>query len=411
MENIFKDPKVLSRLRQEPFGPYLSVFAKSLREQGYTISTVRLQLQMIGAFNLWLQERRFAITQIASQHFHEYIRYREQRRLPKRSAAVSALRQLLDFLCSEGVIERDQPAPPTPAEKLTEEFVRYLKEERALAVSTATQYQKLVMRFLTDRFADTEVDLGGLRSADIVSFVQRQAAAMQVKQSKLMTTALRSFLQFARYQDYINIDLAAAVPTVASWSMADIPRALPRKQVEMAVSCCDRQTAIGRRDYAILLLLARLGLRAGEVASLTLEDIDWRQGRISVHGKTGHRPDLPLPADVGEAIAAYLQDGRPKTKDRALFLRGRAPARGFKGSATVSRIVAYALARAGIDTAQKGAHQFRHGLATELLRQGASLIEIGELLGHRSPRTTAIYAKVDLDSLRPLALPWPGGVQ
>ena len=177
------------------------------------------------------------------------------------------------------------------------------------------------------------------------------------------------------------------------------------------LASCNRKSAIGRRDYAILLLLARLGLRAGEVATLTLEDFDWEAGQLTVRGKGDRNTQLPIPADVGKAIAAYLKDGHTRSKNRSVFLRAQAPAVGLKNSRSVGLIVEKALARAGINCRRKGAHQFRHTLATEMLRHGASLAEIGEVLRHRNPQTTAIYAKVDLASLRTLALPWPGGIR
>jgi integrase/recombinase XerD len=205
--------------------------------------------------------------------------------------------------------------------------------------------------------------------------------------------------------------LAAAVPVVANWSMSSIPRAIPADQVCQLLASIDRRTALGCRGYAILLLLARLGLRSGEVTFLELDDIDWNTGTLSVRGKSGRRGELPLPAEVGEAIAAYLRRGRPQSTNRRVFLRAKAPIRGFRGASGVGSIVRHCILRAGLDTPTYGAHQFRHGLATELLRQGASLGEIGELLGHHSPQTTKIYTKVDLDALRTLALPWPGGVR
>jgi site-specific recombinase XerD len=173
----------------------------------------------------------------------------------------------------------------------------------------------------------------------------------------------------------------------------------------------DRSTAVGRRDYAILLLLARLGLRSGEVAFLELDGIDWKSGQLSIRGKSGQRSDLPLSTEVGKAIAAYLRRGRPPCSSRRVFLRARAPVCGFRGASGVGSIVRHRLQRAGVDAPTYGAHQFRHGLATEMLRQGASLGEIGELLGHHNPQTTKIYAKVDLDALRTLAMPWPGGAR
>ncbi len=188
-------------------------------------------------------------------------------------------------------------------------------------------------------------------------------------------------------------------------------RALPPGQVEAVLAACNRQSAVGRRDYAILLLLARLGLRAGEVVALTLEDLDWQAGVLTVRGKGGRASPLPLPVEVGAAIAAYVQNGRPRATSRCVFLRARAPVRSFQGPAAVGSVVKHALARAGVASPRKGAHQFRHGLACQLLRQGASLAEIGELLRHRSPQTTTIYAKVDLAALASLALAWPGGVR
>jgi site-specific recombinase XerD len=206
-------------------------------------------------------------------------------------------------------------------------------------------------------------------------------------------------------------DLAAAVPIVANWSMPSIPRAIGAEQVHRLLASIDRQTAIGRRDYAIVLLLARLGLRSGEVAFLELEDINWDAGQVSVRGKRGHRTALPLPADVGAAIAAYLRHGRPRSTSRRVFLRSKAPIRGSLGQCGVGSIVGHALQRAGIQSLTKGAHQFRHALATQMLRHGASLTEIGDALRLRDPQTTTIYAKVDLKALRTLALPWPGDVR
>ena len=226
-----------------------------------------------------------------------------------------------------------------------------------------------------------------------------------------MTTALRSFLRYVRYRGEVPLDLAAAVPVVANWSMTSIPRAIPADQVRRLLASISRRTATGRRDYAILLLLARLGLRSSEVAFLELEDIDWHAGRMRIRGEGGRRVELPVLAEVGDAIAAYLRHGRPPSTSRRVFLRARAPIRGFLGPSAIGSIVRHALQRAGIQAPTTGAHQFRHGLATQMLRHGASLSEIGDVLGHRSPETTKIYTKVDLDALRPLALPWPGGVR
>jgi site-specific recombinase XerD len=265
--------------------------------------------------------------------------------------------------------------------------------------------------FLTDRFGDGPVRLSRLNAGDVVRFVQRQAPRLHLKRAKLLTSALRSFLRYVRYRGEVTLDLAAAVPVVANWSMPSIPRAIETHHVRQLVASIDRRTAMGRRDYAIVLLLARLGLRSGEVAFLELDDLDWNAAQVSVRGKGGPRTALPLPAEVGAAIAAYLRHGRPRSTSRRVFLRSKAPIRGFLSQCAIGSIIRHALQRAGIQAPTTGAHQFRHALATQMLRHGASLTEIGEVLRHRSPQTTTIYAKVDLTALRTLALPWPGGAR
>jgi site-specific recombinase XerD len=280
-----------------------------------------------------------------------------------------------------------------------------------LAEATIVNYVPFARRFLEDCFGKGRVTLSRLSAGDIVRFVQRQAPLMHPKHAKLMTTALRSFLRYACYRGGIVLDLASAVPVVANWSMPDIPRAISPEQTRQLLASIDRSSDIGRRDYAILLLLARLGLRSGEVALLELKDIDWADGRLTVRGNGGLCSELPLPVDVGKAIASYLRHSRPLSECRRVFLRARAPITGFRGASGISSIVRHSLQRAGINAPTLGAHQFRHGLATEMLCHGASLGEIGELLGHRHPQTTKIYTKVDIKALRKLAVPWPGGVR
>jgi integrase/recombinase XerD len=280
-----------------------------------------------------------------------------------------------------------------------------------LADATAINYVPLVRCFLADQFGDGPVTLSRLCAGDVMQFVRRQAPRLHLKRAKLLTTALRSFLHYARYRGGIALDLASAVPTVASWSMTSIPRAIPANAVRQLLASIDRRRAMGGRDYAILLWLARLGLRAGEVVRLEVDDIDWNSGSVSVQGKRDQRSVLPLPADVGAAIAAYLRHGRPRSSSRRVFLRTQAPLCGFRGPVAIASLVHHNLARAGIKAPTRGAHQFRHALATKMLHHGASLAEIGQVLRHRSPETTKIYTTVDVESLRALALPWPGGAR
>jgi site-specific recombinase XerD len=311
------------------------------------------------------------------------------------------------------VVPAEKIAAPrlSSAERYAQAYEQYLREARALASATIVNYVPFIRDFLEHRFGHGQVRLSGLCAGDVVRFVQRQAPRLHLKRAKLMTTALRSFLHYARYRGELTLDLAAAVPVVANWSMPSIPRAISADHVRQLLASIDRRTAIGRRDYAVLLLLARLGLRASEVAFLELDDIDWNTGRLYVRSKGAQRLELPLPTEVGKAIAAYLRRGRPHSTSRRVFLRAKAPIRGFRGPGGIGSIVRHSLKRAGIHAPTTGAHQFRHGLASEMLRQGASLSEIGELLGHRHPQTTKIYAKVDIEALRRLALPWPGGAR
>jgi site-specific recombinase XerD len=325
----------------------------------------------------------------------------------------AALRQFIDFLRRQGTIPAEKIAPRrlTPVEQEAQAFERYLRDERALARATRVNYVPFIRGFLTDRFGHGPVALSRLCAGDVMRFVQRQAPRLHLKRAKLLTTALRSFLHYARYRGEIALDLAAAVPVVANWSMTSIPRAIPAAAVRQLLASISRRTATGRRDYAIILLLARLGLRASEVVFLELDDIDWEAGQVRVRGKRGQRTALPLPAEVGKAIAAYLRHGRPRSPSRRVFVRVHAPIRGFLGASAIGSLVRHALVRAEVSAPTKGAHQFRHALATQMLRHGASLTEIGEVLRHRRPQTTTIYAKVDLEALRALALPWPGGVR
>jgi len=242
--------------------------------------------------------------------------------------------------------------------------------------------------------------------------VLRHTPSMNVKRAQVMTTAFRSFFRFLFQKGELRADLAASVPTVANWRLSTVPKYLPRQEVERVLKACDRRTAVGRRDYAILLLLSRLGLRAGEVVDLQLEDINWRTGEILVRGKGLLHDRMPLPADVGEALACYLRRDRPRCQTRRLFVCTKAPRRGFAHPSTLSTIVHRALARADLHPPLQGAHLLRHSLATSMLRSGATMGEIAEILRHRTLQTTELYAKVDFQGLRSLAHPWPmGGAQ
>ncbi len=412
MKYVVCNQVVLSKAPEGPLATYLGSFAEFVSAQGYSLSSIHRQVLLSAGFSRWLKQKRVALRRIRTEHTGRYLRYRaRQANICLGDAA--ALRHLIDFLRGEGVIPAEKVSAPrlTPLERCVQAYEQHLRGTCVLAEATILNYVPFIGNFLKNRFGDGPVVLASLCARDVVRFVQRQAPRLHRKRAKLMTSALRSFLKYARYRGEVTLDLAAAVPVVANWSMPSIPRAISSEQVHQSLASIDRQTATGRRDYAILLLLARLGLGSSEVAFLELDDIDWNTGTLNVRGKSGRLNEFPLPQEVGQAIAAYLRDGRPPSTSRRVFLRAKAPLRGFRGASGVGSIVRHSLHRAGIKAPTCGAHQFRHGLATEMLRQGASLVEIGDVLGHRHPQTTKIYTKVGLAALRTLALPWPGGAR
>jgi site-specific recombinase XerD len=316
-----------------------------------------------------------------------------------------ALRPLLGYLRRLGVVPPASPAAAASAEeRLLVRYREYLLVERGLTETTVDLNVRMVRPFLAGwATAEGGLDLGHVAAGEVAAFVVAQSR-QRPKSVKRMVTALRSLLGFLHAEGLIGQPLA--VPSPAGWAQSGLPKALDGDQVTALLASCDPATRTGRRDLAILTLLARLGLRAGEVAALRLDDIDWRLGEITVRGKGNRHDRLPLPADAGQRIVAYLQDGRPGTaQGRTVFVRAQAPYRALTSNA-VTTVVAYAGKRAGLGVI--GAHRLRHSAATAMLRSGGSLTEIGQTLRHARPLTTAIYAKVDVEALRQLARPWPG---
>jgi integrase/recombinase XerD len=400
-----------TREAEGPLALYFELFAGFLQDQGYRQSYRERQLRLAAYFNRWLKEERIDLHALTSDHVARFLPWLSKYRHRGASDA-SALRCLLQFLCQHGISVKTADSPQlTAIEQVSQAYRSYLCQQRNLSDVTVAGYLPFIRAFLTARFNQAPIDFSVLSAADVVGFIRHQATRLLPIRAKTAATALRSFLGYLRYRGEIHSDLAAAVPAVPMWTLTGIPRAIAANDAQAVLAHCRRDTPIGSRDYAILLLLARLGLRAGEIVSLTLDSIDWISGSLTVIGESGQFEPLPLLGDVGAAIANYLQHGRPKSSHRALFLRAQAPHRGFSGPSTVSTVVRLALARAGIACPRKGAHQFRHALACQMLRQGATLTEIGTVLRHRNLQTTAIYAKVDLVALRTLSQPWPGGAR
>ena len=388
---------------------HLDAYAAGVAEQGYAHHSIRQQIVVIADFSRWLKRKQIDVQALNSEVVDRFLRLRRRQQRVRRGDP-RALQRLLAMLRQTGVVKPDKPPVADNARsRITSEFRRYLLQECGRSPATLLNYVPVIEEFLSERFHDRTPNLAMLRAADVTGFVMRHARQLSPVRAKLMATALRSFFRHLRHRGAIATDLAGCVPTVPNWSLSTLPRFLPAATVERILERCDRKTSVGRRNHAILLLLARLGVRAGEVVGLSLDDIDWSTAQITIRGKGGKSAQLPLAADVGAALAAYLRHDRPRSVTRSVFLRHRAPVVGFGNSSTISSLVRRALKHAGVESAHTGAHVLRHSLATSLLRQGGSLDEIGELLRHQSPNTTAIYAKVDVTALHTLALPWPGG--
>ena len=410
MKYNINDQVVVSRFPAAgPLAPYLCPFAQWLSQTRYIRLYIMRHVLLAARFSKWLERMSVPRNQVTSRHAALFLKYRYRRKeLNERDPTY--LRHFIEFLRSREVIptESGSTSEVPAVDKCVQAYVEYLHEERALANPTIYTYLPFAQSFLKVMFGAGPVRLSSIRAKDVVDFVKQQARRLSPGRAKNMTNALRSFLRYARYTGDVTLDLADAVPTVAHWTMASIPRAIAPDQVRQLLASIDRLTAKGRRDYAIVLLLARLGVRGGVVVSLELDDIDWQAGQLRIRGKGGRCSTLPLPADVGRAIAAYLRHGRPSSASRRVFLRSQAPYIGLQNSSSVCALIEDAIKRAGVNAPTYGAHQFRHGLATEMLRHDASLAEIGDVLGHRHPDTTRIYTKVDLRALRTLARPWPG---
>jgi len=405
---FFRLPETNRRLHAGPLGIHIDAHAARLLEEGYLSKPARVHLRIIADFSRWLQRRKLGVADIDAQTLQRYVHDRRHVLVCQRYTA-SAVGKITGMLRDQRIISQVTPQAEIDARARAEEdFKRYLAQERGLSPGTQRNYLPVVRRFLRERFGRGPVRFSALCATDITGFVLRHVHERSPRCAQKMVVALRAFLRYLRYCGEITTDLAACVPTVPNWSLSTLPKFLKPGQVQQVLAHCNRYTSLGRRNYAILLLLARLGLRAGEVVAMMLDDIDWRAGHVTLRGKGGRWAQMPLPEEVGTAIAAYLQEARPRCASRRLFIRERAPRVGFANHEAISTLVRRALTHAGVDSPHTGAHVFRHTLATEMLRHGASLGEIGELLRHQHPDTTQIYAKVDVSALRPLALRWPG---
>ncbi|MFZ1414407.1 MAG: site-specific integrase [Defluviicoccus sp.] len=382
-------------------------FAEDLRRQGYAPRTISEHRRLLRDLSDWLQVRQLTAGDLSLRQVDLFLSDcrsagAARQKMPK------ALGPILGYLRKlEMAPAAETPWEGGPAGEILNRYRQFLTTERGLVPVTALQYIDRLRPFLDRRMSADGLELGSLTPADVTSFVVAWCPHLNGGVAKLTITALRSFLGFLHLDGVTERSLVCAVPSVAHRRLAGLPKGLEPDEVRRLLAACDARTPVGCRDLAILTLLVRLGLRSGEVATLTLDDIDWRTGTIVVRGKGNCRERVPLPPDVGRRLVEYLQHARPaNARGRTVFVRCIAPHHHL-GSSRVSTIVADAARRA--DLGRIHAHRLRHTAATELLRAGASLPEIGQLLRHRHVETTAIYAKVDRDRLRLIARAWPEG--
>lgn len=385
-----------------PLAVHALGFFEELTKRGYPPEGAVRHVQLLAHLSRWLEAEGLASGELTEERVAEFLGARRA----EGYAEVPTVRwviTLLSFLPALSVAATIALATG-PAEVVLEEYRHYLTHQRGLAPATVRGYVGEAKLFLSHLERPEGLDLSGLGAGEVSAYVVAQCRQRNVGSAKVMVTALRSVLRFLSLEGYTSHPLAGAVSAPSAMGGSFLPRGLSPEVVAALLASCDSTTVVGRRDSAILTVLSRLGLRAGEVAGLELEDFDWRHGELVVSGKMSRRDRLPLPSDVGEAVVAYLTGGRPQVECRAVFLRVHAPLTAMTPS-NVTEIVRRACHRAHVPIAR--AHRLRHSAATAMLRGGASLAEVGQVLRQSRAATTAVYAKVDRVALRTLAQPWP----
>lgn len=389
-----------------PLAGFAGGFKEKLVGLGYRPGGAATQLRLMRQLDHWLADAGLAAGDLTVARVEQLLaecRTRGQRRVPTLASAT----MLLEYLIELGVIDAASPPVVSARDQLLADYRGYLLGERGLTSATVLRYQRFAKRFLAQRASRTGESLGceGLTSGELNEYLLATSARLVVESAKREAADLRALLQFLYLRQLIDSDLAVALPPVAAWRGTRLPRGLSAAEVQAVLDSCDRSSSSGRRDYAVLCLLARLGLRCGEIAALQLGDIDWRRGEIAVRGKARRRDRLPLPVEVGEALAAYLRADRPRCVYRQVLLTLYPPPRPIHPS-TITNVVRRACRRAGVP--EVGGHRLRHALATEMLHRGANLLEIAQVLRHSDLGTTSDYAKIDRTALQAVVQPWPG---
>jgi site-specific recombinase XerD len=387
-------------------GPFIESYRVWLTGRGYSPGTVINLLAMAGALGRWMHAHDIVVGELNREVIAQFCSARRASGMRWVPGAYG-MDPVLDFLGEQGVLAVPE-SDSGPMEALVQRYRRWLVDERGLAEATIERYVKLARLFVTQHSTGSAPAVENLTGTDIVAFLLSESHRLSVGSVKGRVAELRSLLKFLYLQGLTPRLLSTVVPPVAGWRDTGVPKAIPTADVARLLGSCDRHNPVGVRDYAILMLVARLGVRSVEVARLRLEDIDWRAGQITLRGKASRPEVMPLPVDVGRALTAYLRQGRPATPIRQVFLAVKAPMRPIPPG-LVADVTHRACDRAGLP--RIGAHRLRHSLATEMLRRGATMVQVSQVLRHQDLATTAIYAKVDDTALRAVARSWPGAQQ
>lgn len=414
LERYVRNSALLKRLREGALGGVLDVFVVDMAARGHSDRVIRDYVREVGLFGQWMGHEGHTAATLRDSDVRRYLQEldgqislaRSGPSQPRRVAG-PGLHRLVATLRARGLMPPVEPSAASPADEVVQQFIEYSTRCRGVSAATCRQQSRHLRSFLAVRFSKGPIDFAAISAQDLIEFVAARADRGQTRMAKSAATALRSFLRFLVLQGLVRDTLVGAVPTVVHRG-AGLPRCLTRSQVSQLLASFDRSCPVGRRDYAIALCLARLGMRVGEVVALALGDIVWRDGVLRIaNGKSRREATLPLPADVGRAIARYIKAGRPTTQDRHVFVSHVVPVGRAMDASAARAVIRRGFERARLDVISKGTHTLRHTVATCMICEGATLKDIADVLRHRSLDTTAVYARVDLPALKSVVLPWP----
>jgi integrase/recombinase XerD len=418
IDSLFARTYLIARFQKSPLQPHLSDLASILNQQGYSRNVIRTYLCSGEKFGRWMTANELNSSDVDERLIGQYIdEIRREgansgsRKILKARAGLSHLVRVLRE--RQVILPAPVASPGNAVDTWLLKFEQYLVQVVGAAVNTRKRYLSLAKRFVDQQFGDGPIQWGSLQADHITAFVSKEAATKKGFGRKAVPVAIRAVLRFLVSSGEIRAGLEAAVPTMRNWKYAALPRHVPDDQLERALANCRDISPKSRRNLAILLLLARLGMRANEVVQLRLEDIDWRSGQLFIRpGKTHTERVLPLSQEVGDCLAEYLTKARPRSESLRFFLNYRPPFLPLAGASAVTKIAKRALLNSGFEQGPLiGAHNFRHTVASAMVSKGATFKDVADVLGHQSLQTTGIYAKLDLKALAKVALPWGGGAK